>query len=102
MYSIFNLSDSIVLSSIILPLITGAFLPSTNFFCVVNILASSHSPKSIKDCIVVVPPSIITDWILSLYRKCKILVISLLKSFDYNLSFYRNKNGVSNHIFDLN
>ncbi len=29
-------------------------------------------------------------------------VIDVLKSFNYNLSFYKDKNGVSNHIFNLN
>ena len=29
-------------------------------------------------------------------------VISVLKSFDYKLLYYNDKDGVSNHIFDLN
>ena len=29
-------------------------------------------------------------------------VISLLKSFDYKLLYYNDKDGISNHIFDLN
>ena len=29
-------------------------------------------------------------------------IIEILKSFDYNLSFYKDKNGTSNHIFNLN
>ena len=29
-------------------------------------------------------------------------VVNILKSFDYNLSFYKDKNGCSNHIFNLN
>ena len=59
--SISNLSPSITVSKSISPSIFGDFTPSFNSLFVVNIFASSHSLVSIKDCKVILPPSIIID-----------------------------------------